>query len=332
MTVMTMAVTTVTPRLAKSDPPVRSRVIESRAMKLRAVLALSSLLVSTALIACGPPPNANTAKKVGSDARTDDRSPTALSDVKFQESPRGGDPKTVGCADGQREGFADMAKFPTIAGCLGIWNEAMTLRKGQTSKACGDDLDLCASPADVCAEGWHVCARDGDYKDLSERVDDQQCSDGAGPGKFVAAISHVKKKKECAPAPGPTTRYPCLKEGWGAEPVCCGQGCGKGNCRDAVWAKKTRISQGVSQGCGAVTSDRNGGILCCKDSEGAAKPMVLPTRVAPPEGDPAAPADGSEPTGATGDAATGDTAKAEDKKADAKTEDKKADAKAEDKD
>lgn len=269
-------------------------------MKLRAVLALSSLLVSTALIACGPPPNKNTAKRVGSDAKADDQSPTALSDVKFQESPRGGDPKQVGCADGQREGFADIDKFPTIAGCLGVWNEAMTLRKGKTSKPCGDDLDICSSPADVCAEGWHVCARDGDYQDLTSRVDGQQCSDGAGPGKFVAAISHVKKKKECSPTPEPGTRYPCLKEGWGAEPVCCGQDCKFGNCRDGVWAKQTRISRGIAQGCGAVTSDRNGGVLCCKDNA-APKATVVPTRIDPSASgeptEPAAPAEAKDPAG-----------------------------------
>lgn len=244
-------------------------------MKLRAILALSGLLLSTSLVACGPPPNKNTAKKVGKNAMVDDNAPTSLTNIKFTESPRGGDPKQVGCADGQREGFADLSKFPTIAGCLAVWDGAMTLRKGKTSKACGDDLDMCASPADVCAEGWHVCARDGDYHDLSDRVDDQQCAEGAGPGKFVAAISHVKKAKECAPAPGPRTRYPCLKDGWGAEPVCCGLECKPGKCKDSVWAKNTRISRGTAQGCGSATSERNGGILCCRD---AAPPVrAVPT-------------------------------------------------------
>jgi hypothetical protein len=294
-------------------------------MKLRAVLALSGLFLSTALVACGPPPNKNSAKKVGSEAKGEDHAPTALSDVKFQESPRGGDPKQVGCADGQREGFADLAKFPTIAGCLGVWDDAMTLRKPKTNKACGDDLEMCASPADVCAEGWHVCARDGDYHDLSDRVDDQQCVDGAGPGKFVAAISHVKKKKECAPPPDASTRYPCLKSGWGAEPVCCGQDCKAGTCRDAVWAKKTRISRGTEQGCGGLTSDRNGGILCCKDAEGPKARLAPPTEapIVPPEGADAT-AESADPTEAKPDEKRPDEAKpAEKKPADKKPADKK---------
>lgn len=239
-------------------------------MKLRAVFALTGLLGSAALIACGPPPNTNTAKKVGKEAAvegTKDKAPSAVTNVKFIESPRDGDPKVVGCADGQREGFADITKFPTIAGCLAVWDGSISLRKGKTSKACGDDLDVCDSPADVCAEGWHLCARAGDYNDLSDRVTGQQCADEAGPGKFVAGISHVKKKKECAPEPGPTTRYPCLKEGWGAEPVCCGTDCRLGKCRDSVWGKNTRISLGTAQGCGGATSERNGGILCCKDAD-----------------------------------------------------------------
>lgn len=272
-------------------------------MKLRAILALSGLLASTALIACGPPPAKNTAKKVGKEARVDDNAPTALTDIKFEESERGGDPKVVGCADGQREGFADIKKFPTIAGCLGVWDGSMTMRKGSTSKACGDDLDVCSSPADACAPGWHVCARNGDYHDLSDRIDDKQCSEGAGPGKFIAAISHVKKKKECAPPPGPTTRYPCLKDGYGAEPVCCGMNCRPGECKDAVWPKKTRISVGKAQGCGSVSSDRNGGILCCQDAEEPAAPApVAPIPATDTTTDttvdtPTAP-EGKDPTGA----------------------------------
>jgi hypothetical protein len=295
-------------------------------MKLRAALALCGLL-STALIACGPPPSKNTARKVGKEAKVGDNAPKSLSDIKFEESPRGGDPAKVGCADGQREGFADLTKFPTVAGCMGVWDGEMTLRKGKTSKACGDDLDVCGSPADVCAPGWHVCARDGDYHDLTDRLDDKQCSEGAGPGRFNAAISHVKKKKECAPPPGPTTRYPCLKSGYGAEPVCCGKNCRSGECRDAVWPKQTKISVGKAQGCGSVGSERNGGVLCCKDAEAPA-PAPAPAPTAPPTGaeegataEPTSlggPAEGKDPTGA-------------DKKDDAKKDDaKKDDAKKDD--
>ena len=40
-----------------------------------------------------------------------------------------------------------MDLYPTIAGCVGVWDASMTLRKGKTSKACGDDGER-LSPAD----------------------------------------------------------------------------------------------------------------------------------------------------------------------------------------
>ncbi len=244
-------------------------------MKLRARFAFTGISALAALtLACGPGPNKNQAKRVSKDATLDSDAPTSLTNIEFSESPRGGDPLVVGCADGQREGFSDIKKFPTIAGCLAVWDGEMNLRKGKTSKTCGDDLDVCSSPADVCARGWHVCARNGDYTDLADRISGQQCFEAAGPGKFVAAISHVKKKGECADPPGPTTRYPCLDEGYGAEPVCCGEGCKQGKCRDSVWEGHTRISVGKAEGCSTVSSDRNGGIMCCKDDS---PPPPLPT-------------------------------------------------------
>ena len=39
-------------------------------------------------------------------------------DYKYAEGTKG-DPKVVGCADGQREGFADVTKNPRVAGCVG---------------------------------------------------------------------------------------------------------------------------------------------------------------------------------------------------------------------
>src|ERR1041385_6359860 len=51
-----------------------------------------------------------------------------------------GDPSVVGCADGQREAFGDVAAFPTIAGCIAEWNGKISLRAGGVGSACGDDL------------------------------------------------------------------------------------------------------------------------------------------------------------------------------------------------
>ena len=310
-------------------------------MTMRAFLALSSLSFLF-LAACGPASSPTQAKRVSKDATLDSDAPLSLANIEFVESERGGDPAVVGCADGQREGFADLTKFPTIAGCLAVWDGEMNLRKGKTSKACGDDLDVCSSPADVCGPGWNICARDGDYHDLTDRISASQCSEGAGPGKFVAAISHVKTKGECADVPGPTTRYPCLDEGFGAEPVCCGANCGQGGCKDSVWAGETRISMGKAEGCSTVSSERNGGVLCCKDPNAPA-PVPTPPPAAGEGGTAAggtgdtgadAPADGgaadgTAPAGAVAGDPTGSKAADSTKRPDPakKADDKKADAK-----
>jgi hypothetical protein len=60
--------------------------------------------------------------------------------------------------------------------------------------------------------------------------------------------------------------FPCTQGGIGSEPVCCGEGCKYGKCKDGVWTGKTKISRGVAEGCGAVTATRNGGVLCCSDA------------------------------------------------------------------
>lgn len=273
-------------------------------MTTRGLSALTAALAFTALTlaACGPTSNKNEPRRVSRNATLDSDAPSSLSNVEFVESERDGDPAVVGCADGQREGFADLNKFPTIAGCLGVWDGEMNLRKGKTSKTCGDDLDVCSSPADVCAPGWHLCARNGDYHDLADRISDKQCLEDAGPGKFVAAISHVKKKGECPDPPADNTRYPCLDEGFGAEPVCCGEGCRVGGCKNAVWEGNTAISVGKAEGCSTVSSERNGGILCCKDADSAPRPAPVPR----PSVEPAATGGGTAGTG--GDAPAADTA------------------------
>ncbi len=201
--------------------------------------------------------------------------PGTVKNYKFVESEKG-DPSVIGCADGQREGFANLEENPRIAGCLGKWKESKSLRDAPTGKPCGDDGEECAVPADVCAPGWHVCGNEGKADDLNTRATQKQC-DGAGPGRFNAAVSH-SPTDEIDPCPRITknTDLPCVQAGIGAEPVCCGNDCQFGKCKDAVWKGKTKISRGTTEGCGAMTSDRNGGVMCCYDGEeapgGAAKP------------------------------------------------------------
>ncbi len=244
-----------------------------------------------------------------------DRPKTA--DYKYAESAKL-DPAIAGCADGQREGFSELDKHPRIAGCVGNWKSAKSLREKPTGKACGDDGELCTSPADVCAPGWHICGVDGKAADLTSHTTVKDC-DNAGPGRFNAALSH-STTEEINPCPviKKDEVLPCTQSGLGAEPVCCGNDCAAGKCKDAVWKGKTEISRGTSEGCGAVTADRNAGILCCYSGEG--NPAV------------AAKADDAKAGDAKADDAKADDAKADDAKADdAKADDAKADdAKADD--
>jgi len=193
--------------------------------------------------------------------------PGSMKGIKFVESDKG-DPKVMGCADGQREGFADIKKHPRIAGCVGQWDGTKSYRDKPTGKACGDDGEKCAVPADLCAAGWHVCGVNGKAKDLTDRAAAKDC-DNAGPGRFNAAVSHsISEEIDPCPKITAATTLPCFQAGLGSEPVCCGNDCLGGKCKDGVWKDKTKISRGTSEGCGAVTSESNGGLMCCADEGG----------------------------------------------------------------
>ena len=268
----------------------------------------------------------------------DEDRPPAMKGVEFVESEKG-EPKIIGCADGQREGFADLKKNPRVAGCVGAWSGNKNLRDKPTGQACGDDLpgSKCAVPADVCAPGWHVCGHEGKGDDLRDRVEATEC-DNAGPGRFNAAVSH-SPSDEIDPCPTVTdkTVLPCMLNGLGAEAVCCGTDCKYGKCKDGVWKGKTKISRGTTEGCGSVSSEHNGGVMCCFDGPGnpdggaAAADEARAEAGDAPDGE--AKAEEAEAGEAKADEAKagGEDAKADDAKAeDAKAEDAKADeAKAE---
>lgn len=199
----------------------------------------------------------------GEDELVRTESPPVSATPYVQSDP--GDPEALGCADGQREGFADVVTYPLIAGCRADWSGAKSLRDPPTGTACGDDAGECPVPADACAKGWHVCASNGSPADLADRIDARAC-ELAGPGRFNAAISH-SLNEEMFPCPPMdlSTEHPCLAAGLGAEPVCCGEDCLFAKCKDGVWKGKTRVSRGTAEGCGAQTSKRNGAVLCCAD-------------------------------------------------------------------
>ena len=225
------------------------------------------LLLQAACV-CGPGPNVG-----GYDEPGAKDPPRSLQGIKFIESEKG-DPAVIGCADGQREGFADIQRHRRIAGCLATWEGTKSLRDKPTGKACGDDgKGVCTVPADACAPGWHACGNNGKNDDLKTHTTFKACNKEAGPGKFVAAMSHGQTEELCPPAPTAETVFPCMDSSFCAEPVCCGDNCQFGKCRDGVWKGQTRISLGKAEGCGSVTSERNGGVLCCYDKNEDPAPL-----------------------------------------------------------
>ncbi|MCA9656610.1 MAG: hypothetical protein H6712_26040, partial [Myxococcales bacterium] len=234
--------------------------------------------------------------------------PGSMKGVKFVESEKG-DPALMGCADGQREAFSDLKKNPRVAGCMGTWDGTKSLRDKPTGKACGDDGEKCAVPADVCAPGWHVCGTSGKGKDITDRASATDCAN-AGPGRFNAAVSHsISEEIDPCPKITPSTTLPCFQAGLGSEPVCCGNDCLPGKCKDGVWKGKTVISRGTSEGCGAVTSESNGGVMCCFDGEGA--PTAGGAEAKAADGGAAAAEGGAAPAAEGGEAAADGAAAAE---------------------
>ena len=78
--------------------------------------------------------------------------------------PGDADPSVIGCADGEREGFLDVDRYPHIAACSGAWTVPGVTRTNGTptcGRQGGDDGmrssgQGCATE-DLCAAGWHVC-------------------------------------------------------------------------------------------------------------------------------------------------------------------------------
>lgn len=91
----------------------------------------------------------------------------------------------AGCADGTREGFVDLAAYPTIAGCSGGWSVGgltIELLVPRCNRASGNDGSQregegCGAE-DLCAPGWHVCRG----KDEVSARSPSGCAEAVPPG------------------------------------------------------------------------------------------------------------------------------------------------------
>jgi choice-of-anchor A domain-containing protein len=99
-------------------------------------------------------------------------------------------PPTVGCADGQREGFTDQTKYPCIAACATAWSVPGVVGKTPTcNRQAGDDFPTQTpgcSVEDACANGWHVCASQEEVQNAFNNGG--SCTD-AGAGFYITQVS-----------------------------------------------------------------------------------------------------------------------------------------------
>ena len=190
--------------------------------------------------------------------------------------PPPGPPATTGCADGTCEAFCSL---DSVRGCGVSWTGGKDMRSPRTSKPCtGGDPPHCQSPADACAEGWEVCLSDGDRPALMAALSPEECA--SEWGAWAMAESHAPLNAsdrtfcpECSTradyAVDNTCRPVTEPDGWGAEALCCGQGCEEPTCRTGLWPNQTLMVRAGSGVCGATASDHVTGVLCCKKSRGA---------------------------------------------------------------
>jgi hypothetical protein len=188
--------------------------------------------------------------------------------------PRG-DPAVIGCADGSREGFANLASWPGIAGCAGGFRVRGLAAGAEAEPRCGRQAgNTGANPAgigcaaqDLCAPGWQICADAGDVA----RHSPTGCA-GAVPAGFAAFFlvgAGASADGLCLPGAGLTNDlHGCGSFGDPTHPSCapldrrldfaaCYATRGLWSCGD----DQTHLQETVEV---SKAGPGLGGVLCCK--------------------------------------------------------------------
>jgi hypothetical protein len=205
-----------------------------------------------------------------------------VSPISVQE-PLIGPASVVGCADGSREGFRDLATWPSIAGCAGGWQNAGLPVSGAPPRPCGGiagnssrapDGLLCGSDgacvecgvADLCAPLWRPCV---DGKEVMNRAR-AGCENILPPGEpgFFLAMAGASADGVCAPGEH-NDLHGCGNLGTPESGQCppFTRRMGFADCErtEGVW--KCGTSAQYLDEVGVVTKPKPdlGGVLCCKD-------------------------------------------------------------------
>ncbi|HEY0251602.1 MAG TPA: hypothetical protein VGC41_08745 [Kofleriaceae bacterium] len=180
-----------------------------------------------------------------------------------------GDPDPgIGCADGAREGFTDMAMYPAIAACSGAWIIPGIDADRSDDPGCktsGNDSPTSAvacSAANLCAPAWHVCA--GATEVAAHLPSGQTCTSALTAAGFFATNQGSVGSGLCG-ATGANDLFGCGGLGNAASTSCAPLDRSSGNNCAAI------TSEGWS--CGSAASEERthvikprvpGGVLCCK--------------------------------------------------------------------
>jgi hypothetical protein len=187
-----------------------------------------------------------------------------------------GDPNTMGCSDGTREGFRDFTNWPNIAGCAGGWQRpgllSATARTPACNRVAGNDSrspdgDGC-SAADLCAPSWHACL---DGPDVASHSPTGGCESIVSPDEqaLFVVMAGASPQGVCFPDPSATNDL---------------HGCGTIGQPESEWCPPLTRRMGFADcgptsvwECGSVDDNLSeatvvikpgpslGGVLCCRD-------------------------------------------------------------------
>jgi hypothetical protein len=186
-------------------------------------------------------------------------------------------PLAVGCSDGSREGFRDVAHWPNIAGCAGGFDQAGVLGATTLSPMCylqagdtsGNPYGVGCSAADLCALQWHVCRGPSDVAAHSPTGDCESCV-LAGEPRFFLVAAGASPMGICTPDPEATNDlHGCGGFGEPESDACAPlvRRLGFADClaSHGVWSCGGEADSLREAAIVTKPGVGMGGVLCCKD-------------------------------------------------------------------
>jgi hypothetical protein len=176
----------------------------------------------------------------------------------------------VGCSDGTREGFKDLATHPKLAACAGAWSVAGLVTT--TSPACGrvsgndsaNPKGTGCNVADLCQPGWHVCKSAVEVKDRSGTTG---CAGATTAGQNAFFVVRQSGSGGAMCGEGTNDLFGCGDVGAAPDPATCAPLDRFSNelcsALPATWSCGTN---GTDEANGITkTASENGGVLCCRE-------------------------------------------------------------------